>query len=74
MGDKGEGGLKNLKKWVTSYMDGPKTIWTLNPGKPTLIASPSPPFKKIVECNLKIINPIIHNILWTYTTYARHHF
>ena len=24
MGDKGEGGVKNLKKWVTSFMDGPK--------------------------------------------------
>ena len=23
MGDKGEGGVKNLKKWVTSIMDGP---------------------------------------------------
>ena len=23
MGDKGEGGVKNLKKWVTSFMDGP---------------------------------------------------
>ena len=22
MGDKGEGGVKNLKKWVTSFMDG----------------------------------------------------
>ena len=24
MGDKAEGGVKNLKKWVTSFMDGPK--------------------------------------------------
>ena len=24
MGDKGEGGVKNLKKWMTSFMDGPK--------------------------------------------------
>ena len=24
MGDKGEGGVKNLKKWVTSFMDSPK--------------------------------------------------
>ena len=23
MGDKGEGGVKNLKKWVMSFMDGP---------------------------------------------------
>ena len=23
-GDKGEGGVKNLKKWVTSFMDSPK--------------------------------------------------
>ena len=23
MSDKGEGGVKNLKKWVTSFMDGP---------------------------------------------------
>ena len=23
MGDKGEEGFKNLKKWVTSFMDGP---------------------------------------------------
>ena len=23
MGDKGEGGVKYLKKWVTSFMDGP---------------------------------------------------
>ena len=23
MGDKGEGGVKNLKKWETSLMDGP---------------------------------------------------
>ena len=23
MGDKGEGGVKNLKKWVTSFMDSP---------------------------------------------------
>ena len=23
MGDKGEGGIKNLKKYVTSFMDGP---------------------------------------------------
>ena len=23
MGDKGEGEVKNLKKWVTSFMDGP---------------------------------------------------
>ena len=22
MGDKGEGGVKNLKKWVASFMDG----------------------------------------------------
>ena len=22
MGEKGEGGVKNLKKWVTSFMDG----------------------------------------------------
>ena len=26
MGDKGEGGVKNLKKWVTSFMDGPLLI------------------------------------------------
>ena len=25
MGDKGEGGAKNLKKWVTSFMDRPFT-------------------------------------------------
>ena len=24
MGDKGEGGVKNIKKWVTSFMDGPR--------------------------------------------------
>ena len=24
MGDKAKGGVKNLKKWVTSFMDGPK--------------------------------------------------
>ena len=23
MGDKGEGGVKNFKKWVTSFMDSP---------------------------------------------------
>ena len=23
MGDKGKGGIKNFKKWVTSFMDGP---------------------------------------------------
>ena len=23
MGDKGEEGIKNIKKWVTSFMDGP---------------------------------------------------
>ena len=23
MGDKGEQGVKNLKKWMTSFMDGP---------------------------------------------------
>ena len=23
MGDKGVGGVKNLKKWMTSFMDGP---------------------------------------------------
>ena len=23
MGDKGKGGIKNLKKWVTSFMDNP---------------------------------------------------
>ena len=23
MGDKGEGGVKNFKKWVTSFIDGP---------------------------------------------------
>ena len=26
MGDKGEGGFKNLKKWVTSFMDGPQVL------------------------------------------------
>ena len=26
MGDKGEGGVKNLKKWVTSFMDAPFEI------------------------------------------------
>ena len=25
MGDKEEGRVKNLKKWVTSFMDGPRT-------------------------------------------------
>ena len=25
MDDKGERGVKNLKKWVTSFMDGPNT-------------------------------------------------
>ena len=25
MGDKGEGGVKNFKKWVTSFMDGHKS-------------------------------------------------
>ena len=25
MGDKGEGGIKNLKTWVTSFMDGPNS-------------------------------------------------
>ena len=25
MGDKGEGGVKDLKKWVTSFMDGLRT-------------------------------------------------
>ena len=33
MGDKWEGGLKNLKKWMMSYMDGPfpffKNKWSL---------------------------------------------
>ena len=24
MGDTGEGGVKNLKKWLTSFMDGPQ--------------------------------------------------
>ena len=24
MGDKGKGGIKNLKKWVTSFMNGPQ--------------------------------------------------
>ena len=24
MGDKGEGGVNNFKKWVTLFMDGPK--------------------------------------------------
>ena len=26
MSDKGEGGVKNLKKWVTSFMDGPLDV------------------------------------------------
>ena len=26
IGDKGEGGVKNLKQWVTSFMDGPKGV------------------------------------------------
>ena len=26
MGDKGEGGVKNLKKWVMSFMEDPYTI------------------------------------------------
>ena len=32
MGDKGEGGDKSLKKWVTSFMDGPNvaTIYYLD--------------------------------------------
>ena len=25
MGDKGEGGIKNLKTWMTSFMDGPNS-------------------------------------------------
>ena len=31
MGDKGEGGVKNLKKWVTSCMDGPcrQNLWVI---------------------------------------------
>ena len=29
MGDKGEGGVKNFNKWVTLYMNGPKTIFIL---------------------------------------------
>ena len=27
MGDKGEGGVKNLKKWVTSFMDGLSIVY-----------------------------------------------
>ena len=30
MGDKGNGGVKNLKKWVTSFMDGPKILFSFN--------------------------------------------
>ena len=29
MGDKGEGGVKNLKKWAMSFMGGPQTYWIL---------------------------------------------
>ena len=29
MGDKGEGGAKNLKKWVTSFVNGPLSIISL---------------------------------------------
>ena len=29
MGDKGEGGVKNIKKWVTSFMDGPISIFDM---------------------------------------------
>ena len=30
MGDKGDGGVKNLKKWVTSFMDGPLGLSSSN--------------------------------------------
>ena len=39
MGDKGEGGVKNLKKWVTSFMDSPleeKFLFSLKK-KPDLV-------------------------------------
>ena len=36
MGDKGEGGFKNLKEWVTSFMDGPQVL-IFDPG--TLLIS-----------------------------------
>ena len=31
MGDKGEGGVKNLKNWAISFMDGPYAILNLLP-------------------------------------------
>ena len=30
MGDKGEGGIENLIKWVASFMDGPKILLSSN--------------------------------------------
>ena len=37
MGDKGEGGVKNLKKWVTLFMDGPLSIFFLHFSKQVLV-------------------------------------
>ena len=34
MGDKGESGIKNLKKWETSFMDGP--LVNICDGPPTV--------------------------------------
>ena len=37
MGDKGEGGVKNLTKWVTLFMDGPLSIFFLHFSKQVLV-------------------------------------
>ena len=35
---KGEGGVKNIKNWVTSFMDGPKVNnWSLRKANKTVI-------------------------------------
>ena len=37
MSNKGEGGVKNLKKWVTLFMDGPLSIFFLHFSKQVLV-------------------------------------
>ena len=61
--------------WPKFHLPKPFELWKpINWVRPNIIVCPILCLKRIVEWNLKIINPIIHNIVWTYTTYARRHF
>ena len=57
MGDKGESGIKNLKKWETSFMDGP--LVNIFDGLPTV---------KDEYCQFKLYPSILSSLLSVYNS------